>query len=88
LARCSNYDRCRRAAITANHQQLTETSHASSEETDTPQRSSNKDAFREDRLSRRRERDRLTKQKETSEEPDARLKLSVLFHVSELSFVT
>jgi len=47
----------------------------------TPQSSSNEDTIREERLSRRRER-------ETSEEQDARLKLSVLMHVSELSFVT
>jgi len=42
----------------AEHQQLTETRHDSSEEIDIPQRSSNEDTIREDMLSRRRERDR------------------------------
>jgi len=54
----------------------------------TPQRSSNEDTIREDRLSRRRKRDRLRRQRETSEGQDARLKLSVLLYVTELSFVT
>jgi len=72
----------------AEHQQLTETRHDSSEETDTSQRTNNEDTIREDRLSRRRERDRLRRLRETNDERDARLKLSVLLHGSELSFYT
>jgi len=44
---------------------------------------SNEDAFREERLRRRREGDRLRRQTETPEERDARLKLTVQLHVSE-----
>ena len=72
----------------AEHQQLTETCHDSSEEIDTRQRSSNEDTIREDMLSRRRKRDRLRRQRETIQERDARLKLIVLLHGSELSFLT
>jgi len=72
----------------AGHQQLTEARHDLSEETDTPLRSSNENTIREDRLSSRRERDRLRRLRETNDERDARLKLSVLLPVSELSFLT
>ena len=88
LARRRDYDRCRRVAMIAEHQQLTETRHDSSEEIDIPQRSSNEDTIREDMLSRRRERDRLRRLRETNDERDARLKLIVLLHGTELSFLT
>jgi len=87
LARHRDYDRRRRAAMRAErHQQLRESSHVSNEETNNSH--SNEDRIREDGLSRRRERDRSRMQRETSRERDARLKLSMLLHVSELNFVT
>jgi len=54
----------------------------------TPLKSSNEDTIREDMLSRRRERDRLRRLRETNDERDARLKLIVLLHGTELSFLT
>ena len=86
MARRRDYNSRRRAAMRMEHQQLMENSHISNDETDNSLSNSNQDGIGQDKLSRRKERDRLRRQRETIQERHARLKLSVLLHVSELSF--